>query len=149
MIAGLGDDLGFLGQLAKFARLGDGVRHRLFAIDVLSRFERPFDNRRMPVIRRCDDHGVQRRFFVEEFAVILVGAGVFYHVAIVFLGGLGSGQIHIAERDRVVPHSQQVGNVTLYLAAHADKGDVQFFVGVLAKGPGRKDQWRGQGATGG
>ncbi len=59
LVAGLGCDGAFLGQLAQGPGLSDGVGERFFAVDVFSGLDGGGGDSGMPVVRGSDDDGVQ------------------------------------------------------------------------------------------
>ena len=95
------------------------------------------------MIRRGDHHGVNRALLLEQIAVIGVrldapGLGL---VAVLGVGDLVG--VDVAERHDVVAELQRVFDVALYLAAHADEGDVELVIGP--ENVAREDDWCGGG----
>ena len=132
LIAKLGDHLVLAGGLHERADFLDRVGQWLFAINMLVMLHGRHRNNRVGVIGGADDHRVNLLVHLVE------------HHAKVFelrrLGILGEllGRvllIHVAQGDYVVAQLGQLIHVAASLAADADAGDVEFFVGGQAFRP--------------
>ena len=96
--------------------LVDLVRQRLLDVDVLARFHRVDDHAGVPVVRRGDDHGVDR-FVVEQLAVVVerLGAGGSF-----FEAGLQVGLVDIADGGHLGAELFELADQILAAAARAD-----------------------------
>ena len=71
LVAALGGHFGPARRLGHLARFKDGIRERLFAINMLAPFQRRHGDDRMGVVRRGYHHGVHV-FLLEQLAIIAV-----------------------------------------------------------------------------
>jgi hypothetical protein len=124
-------------------RLFDGVRHRLFAVDMLARFERVAGDLRVPMIGRGDQHGVDI-FAIKQLAIVAV--------ALAFRDGLGprdSAPIDVADRHHIdvvgLGPLDQAGDVTGSLAANANDPHANAAVGTQRRGGGYARHGHGSG----
>ncbi len=139
LIAHLRGDLHLLGRLAHVPGLGDRVRQRLLAVDVLAHVHRHQAGRRVRVVRRADGDGVDLlAHLVEHLAVVEVRFRVvlslprprldLFGVAQVFQGVVEMVLVDVADGDNVAEFAG-LGNVAVALAADADAGNADGFIG--------------------
>ncbi len=92
------------GQFAKFARLADAVRERLFAENVFTALHERATERGVPVIGGRNEDAIVLGGVIDELAVITVGLGARGEFAADFEGiGLREfdlRRVDIAERDQ-------------------------------------------------
>ena len=119
------------GGLAHDARLVDGARQRLLAVDVFAQLHRRHGGDGVRVIGRGDQHGVYAFFhLVEHLAEVLIAL----RRRMFLIDVPCSFGIHIAERDEVVPQAMKRIETAAALTAHADAGNVQLAVRLVSEG---------------
>ena len=107
------------------AAFGDGVRQRLFAVDVLARLARAHGLQGVPMVGRADDHGVDVLAF-EQLAEVAVD------VALAVLGGhrlLGVGRTLLVDVAHGRGLGEELAHVRLALPADADVPGDDLLVG--------------------
>ena len=144
LVAGLGDDARRAGQFPQRTRLGDRVSQRLFAVHVPAGLHCRRADRRVPVVRRGDHHGVDRFLLLEQFTVVGIGFDIPGLGLVPVLGTSDLVGINVTKRHDVVPELQSVVDVALYLATHADESDVEPVVGP--ENSARENGRRGNGS---
>ena len=114
--------------VAQLDRLLDRVRHRLFAVDMLARFERIAGDLGVPVVGRGDQHGVDI-VTLEDFAIVAVTFRLRDR-----LGPRDSPPINVADGDDLdvvgLGPLHQPGNVTGPLPADADHSHANAIIGA-------------------
>jgi hypothetical protein len=124
LIAHLRDAVGFLRDITHRTRFGDGVGERLLDIDVTPGTHGHDAGRRMDMVRRGDEHGVDVLLLLDQFAVVAIQLrpGIFFDRS----GGVI--EIHIAQRDDVREAGRvEIANVAPALTADADAAEVHLF----------------------
>ena len=132
LVAELGDHFVFAGSLHQRTDFLDAVRQRLFTINMLAMLHGLQGDDRMRVIGRADDYRVDLLVhLVEHDAKVLEppGLGILREL----LGGVVI--VHVAQRDHVLAFARDGVNVGASLAADADAGHVELFVGGQALSP--------------
>ena len=128
-VAHLRADLGLGGRAADHAGFVDRVGQRLLAVHVLAHLEGHHRHRRVDVVRRGHDHGVDVLAGLQHLAIIGIERGLGERLGVVLQGPL----VRIAEGDDVMA-AADAADVAGAHAADADAGDVHFFAGrVLAR----------------
>ena len=131
LVAHLRADALLPGRLAHQPCFPDRVRQRLLAIDVLAHPHGGHGGRRMVMVGRGDDHGVDlRALLLEQPAIVGVALGVLELLEVLS----GPLLIDVADRDDLAEVRHVLG-VALPLASHADAGEVQHLVGPDATRP--------------
>ncbi len=121
LISHLGGDFIFGRHLAHHPRFVNRMGQRLLAIDMFAQLHGHDAGRRVVMIGRGDDDGIDLLYLFEHLAVIAIKTG-----ARIFLAALAQpGVIHIAKRHDVFAGAG-VG-VAGAFAVGADDGDVEFF----------------------
>jgi len=122
LIAHLGNDPKFPGQLAQQSRFVNGLHQRLLAIDMFAHPDRRRRHHGMHVIGRGDDNCIESFLLFQHLAPVLIPAGVR-----VFLLPTGkSARVHIARRHDVFVGA--VVRVAGAFAARAADPDAKLFV---------------------
>ena len=164
LVAHLGDDLGALGRLAQHAGLVDRPGQRLLHVDVLAQLHGRLGDHGVGVVGRGDDHAVDILLLFEHLAIIGVALrlavsllkldGGWVRLAIAAPGSAGHGRVHVPEvhigqRDDVLPPVHDLGRVGRALAAAADDGDVDRLARRQVAGPAQDMTRNDHGAEGG
>ncbi len=135
-------------QLAQRPGLSHAVRQRLLAINILARPDERPAQRRMPMVRRGNQHRIETRRLLQQFPVVFIcldvlGAGV---GPVPFLPGLfDHRRIRIAERHEIDAGSQQRPHIPASLPAAPDDGEIEFAVGRRRVGGAAQDRRGGNG----
>jgi len=122
----------------------NGVRQRLFAVDVLAAFKRGNCRNRVPVVGGGDADGVNV-LACDDFAEIGMGLAVDLPLVVLLdalLGGVAAGGVHVADGQHADGLVVQEGlEQAPVLDAHADEAHVDHAVGggLLGRGAGGQD----------
>ena len=119
----LGSDAGFGGGLGDDPRFPDAMGQRFFAENVLAELDGGHHGKRVRVLRRGHDHGVD----VVAGVVELTEIHVFPRQGILGGGGVQVLLINVAECDDVL--GANLGSVGRPASAGADDGDIELLVG--------------------
>src|SRR5262245_5321684 len=156
LAAGLENDLRFLDLVHNDAALGDIVRQRLFAVNVLAGAGSVDARDGVPVIGRCDHDGInvlagqQVAEVIVSLAALVRALAFLSRVAIlhVLSGALPPLRDYIADGEHL--HVAPAQKPTQMAAAHnpnADEAKRDAFVGFVgAGGTTGQDKWRGNAA---
>ena len=113
-------------------------RHRLFLVDVLARLDRGDEVKRMQVLRRGDQHGVDR-LVVEQLAIVAVGRRPRRDR----LGLVEPPGVDVGDRRRLDVRAADRGLQDLLAApAGADQAEPDAIVGPPNPAPGRRRRGR-------
>jgi len=136
VVALLGDHLVFGSQLGQGPRLVDGARQPFLAVGRLPRADRRRRGRRVVVVARGDDHGVDLLAHLVEHHAVVLELG---HVGKLLETGRRSLLVHVAHRHDA-PMVEQRAILALVAkkrgapAAAADQCEAQPFIrGVAAR----------------
>lgn len=133
------------GQVRNDARFGDGVRQRLFTVNVATTFQRRGRGNGVGVVGCANNDGINV-FLLKELAKIVVGL----RAGVIFLRGGEVIIVDVAERNDVLAGDfLQIGARAI---GGADLSDVEFVVRrnfVAAKGTGFADEENSGGEDGG
>ncbi len=150
MVAHLGNEPGFFDGPGQFARLRDGVRKRLFHIDMFSRRHTGHGRRKVHVVRGGDDDGVEFVAHLFEHLPVVLEP---WHVGVFPIVVRRLPVIHVAEGRKGLMRHLPDGMPAL--AAHTDVSDSQLLIGRehLARCPRLaaqrgKDEGGGSGGEG-